>query len=136
VTNGREDSVHQSTRRDRCLHVDDIAEASRGIRLSVRAPCRDVSRKSTATSRLGGLGGSPAISPHLSLDGVILRRSRLSEFVKRLGLFAIGLAANASAILGVAATEKENLEGWRGAVAHCYCKVRGIAAFGDYSRCY
>ena len=53
---------------------------------------------------------------------MILRRSRLSEFVKRLGLFAIGLEAIEAAILGVAATEKQDLEGWRGAVSYRYSR--------------
>jgi hypothetical protein len=102
----------------------------------MRAPCPDLSRKiyrRIETWRTERLGGD---FTHLSLDGVILKRSTLRDSVKRLGLFVIGWAAIESAILGVAAIEKENLEGWRGAGSHWYFKVRGIAAFGDYFRGY
>jgi hypothetical protein len=60
------------------------------------------------TWRSGRLAGDFSA---LVLDGVILRRSRLRDFVQRLGLFAIGLEAIESAVLGVAATEKQDLEG-------------------------
>jgi hypothetical protein len=74
----------------------------------MRGPCPDVSRKiyrRIETWRTERLAGD---FTHLSLDGVILKRSTLRDSVERPGLFAIGWAAIESAIRGVAAIEKEN----------------------------